>query len=364
MSDKREVNKFSLKTNIDTGANPISINDRVNPNIIRNYYGNTRWEVPNRKKTFKLGLERKSLAEFIERFEYENLPEGLTKDLIERILFYRGKGIFFEFYGVPMFLPFTLKSDGGNANLDSYGRFKVVTPFLFTGVAEGKERALANGDFAIEPVYDKIEREYTNPGVILYDSPLGIGQENPRMVDLLEPYLGKSADIYTMISLAVVNSGDVYMSQVEDESQIEAFHDEMQDFDSKILSGQRFFGIASTLDMKPFARDKSGSKASDLYQVLQSNENLRKSLMGIESGGTFLKKEHMTDNETETNSSGGTLVLKSSLRLREEFCDLINHVFGYDISVKEIEQNENKEIAEEGSQTLQRKEQGGGGNDV
>ena len=66
----------------------------------------------------------------ITRYKWYNLPSGITSELLERILYYRGQGMFFymdadeKFY----FLPYTLAG-----SIDVYGRFTEVTPLPFNG---------------------------------------------------------------------------------------------------------------------------------------------------------------------------------------------------------------------------------------
>ena len=64
----------------------------------------------------------------LRRYEWFNLPSGLTGELIERVLYYKGQAAFFymptddTFY----FLPFAL--DG---NIDVYGHYLGITPLPF-----------------------------------------------------------------------------------------------------------------------------------------------------------------------------------------------------------------------------------------
>ena len=73
----------------------------------------------------------------INSIKWYNLPNGLDSNLIERILFYRGQGMFFymptdeRFY----FLPYAL--DG---TIDVYGRFVDVTPLPFNGTASDGDK--------------------------------------------------------------------------------------------------------------------------------------------------------------------------------------------------------------------------------
>ena len=90
------------------------------------------------------------------RYTWYNLPSGLTGQLIERVLYYRGQGAFFYMSAndTYYFLPYAL-----NGNIDVYGRFLGITPLPFRGTTEsnknGKEEPFIVG-LVKTPVYDLI----------------------------------------------------------------------------------------------------------------------------------------------------------------------------------------------------------------
>ena len=66
----------------------------------------------------------------INRFQWHFLPEGLSSELMERVLYYKGQAMFF--YHPTMekffFLPYSLAG-----TIDVYGRYTEVTPLPFAG---------------------------------------------------------------------------------------------------------------------------------------------------------------------------------------------------------------------------------------
>lgn len=73
----------------------------------------------------------------INRYNWYNLPNGLTGELVERILYYKGQLAFFfmEADGNWYALPYAL-----NGSIDCYGRFMGVTPLPFNGKSEDKDQ--------------------------------------------------------------------------------------------------------------------------------------------------------------------------------------------------------------------------------
>ena len=61
---------------------------------------------------------------------------------------------------------------------------------------------------------------------------------------------------------------------------------------------------------------------------MQSLDNLRLSLLGIENNGVFEKKAH--ELQTEANINGGPvgLVLQDGLSIRQNFCNIVNSIWG------------------------------------
>ena len=77
----------------------------------------------------------------VNRYKWYNLPSGLSGQKIERILYYRGQGMFFysnideKFY----FLPYAL-----NGNINIYGEYLKVIGLPFAGPAKSdKEEGIA-----------------------------------------------------------------------------------------------------------------------------------------------------------------------------------------------------------------------------
>ena len=112
------------------------------------------------------------------------------------------------------------------------------------------------------------------------------------------------------------------------------------------------------LEFKELTSGQSAKDTARYFQSYQSIDNLRKDLIGIDNGGSFLKQEHMTMGETEQNSNSGSAVLKNALRQRKEFCAIANKVWGLNIDVELCENEQQQIVQPKGSQTLDR-ESGG-----
>lgn len=302
-------------------------------------------------------LKHKHMIEFIERFEWKNLPPELPSDLIERILFFRFKGGLFKYDEKFWFLPFTLKG-----TIDSYGRYETVTPVLFTGQFAKANQKNEDSAFLPEDVLGKkclacygknIEvKDDEIPFIVLNDTSLEISQDFEAQNTLINPLIEQLVDILVLVNIDLVTSAKVFYVVAKDENQKPAIEKEFENLDAKILNGKRVVVVTSDLDLQELA----GSQAKDqarYFQTYQSFDNLRKDVIGLTNGGTFMKQEHQTDMETEVNTSSGSAVMENALRQRKEFCDLVNHYYGLNISVEIKGGSSGDLVAEQGEQTKQ-----------
>ena len=322
-------------------------------------------------------LMHKHMQETIERFEWSGLPNELNHDLIERIIYFRYKGALFRSdLGRYMFLPFTLRGEN-TKTIDSYGRYVEIVPVLFTGQwklagdGSSQEDIAYMSDRSYEVVYDmpenreesddpeiatQTQEEYSkDKAVILTDTSLEISQDFSPMQYFSKVINEQLADILVLVNMDLISSAKVFYLVAKDEAQKQAIEKELYDLDDHIMNeGKRYVIVTSLMDVQELNGLNQHSKDTSRYfQSYQSIDNIRKSMIGCATGGTFLKQEHTTEMETE-NSTDGDSVLKNALRMREQFCEIANAVFDLNISVK-LKENQSSNIVEpKGSQTLDR----------
>lgn len=64
---------------------------------------------------------------------------------------------------------------------------------------------------------------------------------------------------------------------------------------------------------------------------MQSLDNYRLSLHGLDNGGLFQKRSHMLEAEQEMNAGNVGLVMRDRLQCRQEFCNIANSIWGLDM---------------------------------
>lgn len=286
----------------------------------------------NNKKLLRIIDEQDA----VNRFKWYNLPEGLTGSLIERILYYRGQGILFYMESVDTFyfLPYAL-----NGTIDVYGRFTEVTPLPFNGTSTDGKDADNQKPWIMglkrKCVYDikldelKID-DILNSCVILNDYTPQISQTVIARSILNDPLLDVMADCIPFLHTALLNGTGIMGMRVQGEDDYSNVKAASASINRCARSGEKFVPIIGKIDFQTLTAGPV-SKAEEFLLSMQSLDNYRLSLYGLENGGLFQKKSHMLEAEQNLNAGKASLVMQDSLMQRQNFCDIVNSIWGLGI---------------------------------
>lgn len=283
----------------------------------------------------------------INRFVWYNLPIGLNSQLIERILYYKGQGaLFFEsaterFY----FLPYAL--DG---SIDVYGRFMGVRPLPFHGSLNVQEDDKKKVDAKyqwlnikkLKPQYDILLDEertadvFENSCVLLSDYSKQISQTNISRQILQDPLLDVMADCIPFMRTALLNSTGVQGMRVDGQEAASNVYAASKSINDAALAGEKYVPIVGPVEFQDLT-DGNVGKSEEFLLAMQSLDNFRLSLYGLENGGLFQKKSHMLEAEQSMNNGNTGIILQDSLALRQRFCDIVNSIWGLNIWVEASE---------------------------
>lgn len=278
----------------------------------------------------------------INRFVWYNLPNGLNSRLMERILYYRGQGMFFymkendQFY----FLPYTLSSPDDGPGIDVYGRFRGVTPLPFNGSTsigddgKGKEKPWISG-LVKKPVYDIPLEALTlddiyDSAVLIKDYSEQFAQKNIARQQLQDPLLQYMAEIPCFARTALLNSTGVMGMRITNEDEASQVYAASEGINRAALTGRKYIPIIGSIEFQELTGDNV-AKAEEFLVSLESLDNIRQSFYGIPNGGIFQKKAHMLETEAQMNAGSSDLALQDSLQYRQDACDLINTIWGLGI---------------------------------
>lgn len=280
----------------------------------------------------------------VNRFTWYNLPSGLNSRLMERILYYKGQAMFFKIKDNFYFLPYAL--DG---TIDVYGRFTDVTPLPFNGstkAKDGKELPWIPGlkrkvaydiqmpeDYVSEEGeinWDKIEADQENYCVLLKDYTEQISQTNISRQILQDPILDVMADMFPFMRTALLNGTGVQGMRVNSQDEYANVEAASRSVNRAALEGKKYIPIVGNVDFQDLAGGEL-AKAEEFLLAMQSLDNYRLSLYGLDNGGLFQKKSHMLEAEQAMNTGTTGLVMRDSLQNRQDFCNIVNSIFGLQI---------------------------------
>ena len=295
------------------------------------------------KQQIKKQLRILDEQDAVNRFTWYNLPNGLNSRLIERILYYRGQAMFFKLNDKFLFLPYAL-----NGTIDVYGRFTDVTPLPFNGKTpeEGKEIPWIAG-LTRKCIYDvqlpeefiteegnidwgKIEETQDSSCVLLKDYTEQVSQTNISRQILQDPILDVMSEMFPFMRTALLNSTGVEGMRVNSQDEYANVEAASRSVNRAAVTGKKWIPIVGNID---FQEMTSGNvaKAEEFLLAMQSLDNYRLSLYGLDNGGLFQKKSHILEAEQKMNTGTTGLILRDSLQNRQEFCNIVNSIFGLSI---------------------------------
>lgn len=270
----------------------------------------------------------------VNRYRWFRLPRGLNGQLIERILYLRGKGCLFYVLELDkyFFLPYTLVSMDNIQSLDSYGRIKVAKPMSFNGPSIADDTVflpdLTRVCYYDEVLADELDIEtVTTACVPLFDYTQFIGDNITPRCSLNEPIINVMSEMFPLMRTALINSTGLTGIKVDDESgqrNVEAANATM--YESSI-SGDAFLPIVGTVNTEALVKNGTG-RAEEYLMAMQAVDNFRLGTLGLESGGVFEKKSHTLQSEQAMNASNTGLVMQDGLTNRQRFCAIANSIFG------------------------------------
>lgn len=301
----------------------------------------------------------------VNRYTWYNLPKGLNSRLMERILYYRGQGMFFKLKDKFYFLPYAL-----NGTIDVYGRFTDVTPLPFNGKAsaDGKETPWITG-LTRTCVYEaQIQEDYMDEEgapdiaavlnaqetscVLIKDYSEQISQTNISRQILQEPILDLMADMPLFMRTALLNATGVRGLRVGDQNESASVEAASRAINRAALEGKKYIPIVGDLAFQDLTDGTTG-KAEEFLLAMQAMDNYRLSLYGLDNGGLFQKKSHMLEAEQKMNTGTNSLVYTDGLKYRQDACTIINSIWGLSVwcdkseTLEEAEEEAEEETANE-----------------
>lgn len=293
---------------------------------------------PMVKENVKKALRLIDEQDAVNRYVWYNLPCNITSQELERMLYYKGQLAFFymkdlnEFY----FMPYTL--DG---TIDFYGRYNHIHPVPMTSGNEEKDKSYKAqaellSQIKLKCVYgikmpdELVEDDLYNNTVLLHDYSKQLSQTIIPRQAINEGIIDIESECIPFMRTSLIAGSGIKGVRVNDADQQSSVREGSNSLVTSALSGDIWVPILGTVEFQELT-DGAPNKAQDYFLAMQSIENFRLSTYGIDNGGLFEKKAHELQSEADINGGPVGLVLQDGLSIRQNFCNIVNSIWGIGI---------------------------------
>lgn len=269
----------------------------------------------------------------VNRYVWYNLPANITSQELERMLYYKGQLCFFydknleEFY----FTPYAL--DG---TIDFYGRYNTIHPVPMTSGTDDKGNK-AQAQYLAEKKLKCIyglnldgKADLTKSTVLLHDYTKQAAQTIQPRAAVNDPLIDVMAECIPFMRTALISSTGINGMRVNDADQQQNVIDASRSVENAALTGKPWIPIIGNIEFQELTSGQLG-KAEEYMLAMQSLDNLRLSGYGLENGGLFEKRAHELQTEADINGGPVGLVMQDGLSIRQNFCNIVNSIWGIGI---------------------------------
>lgn len=289
--------------------------------------------------------------QYLTRFKWNNLPEGLDSELFERILYYSGSAMFFyikeldRFY----FLPYGMSGEETETGIDFYGRFNRLKPYSFNGSTDGSGETKANGkkskadlylstqirdnikDIPMVETEEQARKIYEDGAVICWDYTPGLAYYANSRNRVARSYIKYMVKVLIQTKSALINSSGFNLFAADGEQdndimqlQIDAINDDRE-------NGKLAAVVSKVLGKIENLQSNAPAAMQDFWASLQSVDNLRLKSMGIRNDGMQQKSQYQNIQEQDMDINDAMQVYWNSFMERIKFAAIVNSIWGLDI---------------------------------
>ena len=298
-------------------------------------FGNKRCTT---KEDIKKLIRKNDEQIFVNKYVWYNLPCNLSSQELERMLYYKGQLAFFylkdldEFY----FMPYAL--DG---TIDFYGRYNTVHPVPMTSGTDdkaGKAQAQYLSNIKLNCVYgiklpeELKESDLTDSAVLLHDYTKQLSQSIIPTQQLNDAIIDIEAEIMPYLRTALLMGTGTKGMRVPDADAANEVFEASRSLIDSALSANPYAPMISNLEFQELT-DGALTKSADYLQAMQAIDNFRLGLHGVPNGGLFDKSQYVNNEQTNMNLGGAdvSLTLMDGLSIRQNFCNIVNSIWGLGI---------------------------------
>ena len=274
----------------------------------------------------------------VNRYTWYNLPCNITSQELERMLYYKGQLCFF--YLKPLdkffFMPYAL--DG---TIDFYGRYNTIHPVPMTsGTTDKGNKAQAEylESVKLDCVYGvKLPEEIdmntlTKSAVLLHDYSKQLSQTIIPTQQINDSVIDLEAECMPFLRTALLMGTGTKGLRVADPDAANEVYEANEQLVNGAIEAKPYIPITAPIEFQELT-DGTVNKAQEYLMSMQAIDNFRLGLHGVDNGGLFEKKSYVNNAQTGMNYAGGDvgLTLQDGLSIRQNFCNIVNSIWGLGI---------------------------------
>ena len=289
--------------------------------------------------------------QYLTRFKWNNLPEGLDSELFERILYYSGSAMFFyikeldRFY----FLPYGMSGEETETGIDFYGRFNRLKPYSFNGSTDGSGENKANGKKSKADIYlstqirdnikdipmvateEEAKKIYENGAVICWDYTPGLAYWANSRNRTARSYIKYMVKVLIQTKSALINSSGFNLFAADGEQDNDIMQLQIDAINEDREKGKLAAVVSKILGNIENLQSNAPAAMQDFWASLQSVDNLRLKSMGIRNDGMQQKSQYQNIQEQSMDINDAMQVYWNSFMERVKFAAIVNSIWGLDI---------------------------------
>ena len=283
--------------------------------------------------------------QYVTRFRWNNLPEGLDSELFERILYFSGSAMFFYIKELDkfFFLPYGMSGEKTEVGIDFYGRFKKLKPYSFNGATEDKGKGSTADIYLSTQLRDNIvdipmvssieeaKKYYEEGAVICWDSTPGLAYYAESRNRKSKPYIKYMVDTLIQTKSALINSSGFNLFSADGEADNDIMQLQLDAINKDREHGKLSAVVSKLLGEVQNLQSNAPSAMADFWSSFQSVDNLRLKSLGIQNDGVIQKSQYQNIQEQSIDINDSLQVYLNAFMERIKFAAIVNSIWGLDI---------------------------------
>lgn len=289
--------------------------------------------------------------QYLTRFKWNNLPEGLDSELFERIMYFSGSAMFFyikeldRFY----FLPYGMSGEGTSTGIDFYGRFNKLKPYSFNGSTDSKGELKADGTKSQADLYlstqvrdnikdipfveteEQARKIYEDGAVICWDYTPGLAYWNDSRNRISQSYIKYLVKVLIQTKSALINASGFNLFSADGEQDNDLMQMQIDTINEDREEGQLSAVVSKLLGEITNIQSNAPAAMQDFWASFQSVDNLRLKSMGISNDGVQQKSQYQNIQEQTMDITDAQQVYWNSFLERVKFSAIVNSIWGLNI---------------------------------